>query len=80
MSADVTDEDDGLRRLPAQGTVNIRLGKVVTDGPGPLTRGELHVRVDNVFDAQVDAQTGLPQAGRTLVGGFEAWFDAWPSP
>ncbi len=77
MSADVNDEDDGLRRLPAQGTVNVRLGKVVTEGLGPLTRGEVHVRVDNVFDAQVDAQTGLPQAGRTLVGGFEAWFDAW---
>jgi iron complex outermembrane receptor protein len=80
MSADVTDNDDGLLRLPAQGTLNVRLGKVVTDGPGPLTRGEFHVRVDNVFDAQVDAQTGLPQAGRTLVGGFEAWFDSWPSP
>ena len=33
MSADVTDEDDGLSRLPAQGTVTPP-GRVVTDGPG----------------------------------------------
>ncbi len=77
MSADVTDDDDGLRRLPAQGTMNVRLGKVVTGGFVPLTRGEIHLRVDNVFDAEVDAQTGLPQAGRTVVGGFALWFDAW---
>jgi iron complex outermembrane receptor protein len=80
MSADVSDEDDGLRRLPAQGTLNVRLGKVVTDGPGPLTRGEVHLRIDNLFDAEVEAQTGLPQAGRTVIGGFEARFDSWPSP
>jgi hypothetical protein len=37
----------------------------------------LHLRLDNVLDAEVTAQTGLPQAGRTVVGGFTAWFDAW---
>ncbi len=79
MSADVNDDGDGLRRLPAQGTVNVRVGKVLAGGIGPLSRGELHLRVDNVFDALVESQTGLPLAGRTVVGGVEVWFDAWPT-
>jgi len=76
MSADVTDAGDGLKRLPAQGTVNLRLARAVTGGPGPLSRGAVHLRVDNVFDALVESQVGLPLAGRTVVCGFEAWFDA----
>ena len=74
-SADPT-APDGLSRLPAQGTVDFRLARGV--GGGALfTRGEVHLRVDNVFDALVEAQTGLPQAGRTFSCGFTAWFDAW---
>jgi outer membrane cobalamin receptor len=69
MSADVNDAGDGLKLLPAQGTVNLRLARAVT-------RGAVHLRVDNVFDALMESQTGLPLAGRTVVCGFEAWFDA----
>ncbi len=76
MSADVNDTGDGLKRLPAQGTVNLRLARSLTGGPGPLSHGAVHLRVDNVFDALVESQVGLPLAGRTLVCGFEAWFDA----
>ncbi|MBK9304637.1 MAG: TonB-dependent receptor [bacterium] len=79
MSADVTDAGDGLKRLPAQGTVNLRLARAVTGGMGPLSRGAVHLRVDNVFDALVESQTGLPLAGRTVVCGFEAWFEARPA-
>lgn len=76
MSADVTDAGDGLMRLPAQGTVNLRIARAVTGGVGPLSRGAVHLRVDNVFDALVESQVGLPLAGRTVICGFEAWFDA----
>ena len=76
MSADVNDAGDGLKRLPAQGTVNLRLAHTLNGGPGPLSRGTVHLRVDNVFDALVESQVGLPLAGRTLICGFEAWFDA----
>jgi outer membrane receptor protein involved in Fe transport len=53
-SADATDGDDGLRRLPAD--------------------AELSCRIDNVFDQRVDAQTGLPEAGRTFLAGLSLWY------
>ncbi len=81
-SADVTDEEDGLRRLPAQLCANARVAWRL-DRPGPLSRAELFVRVNNVFDAGLWSQTGLPEAGRTLFAGVTAWLDAWegtPAP
>lgn len=76
MSADVNDEDDGLRRLPAQGTLNVRIARVL-DALGPFDRAEVHLRLDNVLDREVETQTGLPLAGRTLIAGFSAGIDAW---
>jgi hypothetical protein len=35
--------------------------------------------VDNVFDALVESQVGLPLAGRMVVAGIEAQFEAWPT-
>ena len=72
MSADVTDDDDGLRRLPAQGTLNLRLSRALLAG---ASLAEVFVRVANVLDARVDTQTGLVEAGRTLVVGVNAWHD-----
>ncbi len=79
QSADPADTQDGLRRLPTQGTLGVRVARAFSGG-GLFTRGEVHLRVDNLLDAEVDAQMGLPLAGRTVSGGFTAWFDAWPAP
>lgn len=77
MSADAADEVDGLRRLPAQGAMNVRLSQPLREGIGPLTRAEIYARVNNVLDAEIDAQSGLPEPGRTLLIGVNAWLDAW---
>ena len=67
-SADST-AADGLRRLPAGVTWNLRLSWDWVDVPGSSSDVELHLRVDNVFDQRVDYQTGLPEPGRTVSGG-----------
>jgi len=65
-SADGT-ADSGMRRLPAGVTWHLRLG-----WRWPTTRGEVSVylRADNLFDQRVDWQTGLPEPGRIISGGF----------
>lgn len=60
-SADGT-APDGLRRLPAGVTWHLRAS-------WRLGMAELHARMDNVFDARVDHQTGLPAPGRQISGG-----------
>ena len=67
-SADTT-VAEGLRRLPAGVTWNLRVAWRWVDVPGSTSDVELHLRVDNLFDQRVDAQTGLPEAGRVVSGG-----------
>jgi len=70
-SADASDVADGLRRLPAQGRWNARLS-YVRGRPGDLRRSaEWFVRVENAFDQVVESQTGLPEPGRTVLGGIK---------
>jgi iron complex outermembrane receptor protein len=76
-SADLTDEVDGLRRLPAQASWNVRTTWTWLDAPDPLTRAELFVRVNNLSDNLVESQLGVPEPGRMLAVGVNAWFDAW---
>ncbi len=68
-SADAT-APDGLRRLPAGVTWNLRLSWSWTDVPGSSSDVALHLRVDNLFDQRVDWQTGLPGPGRLVSGGM----------
>ncbi len=76
-SVDVTDEVDGLRRLPAGATLGARAGWTWRVPPAGLSRVELYLRVSNVFDEAIDSQTGLPEPGRMIAVGANAWFDAW---
>jgi iron complex outermembrane receptor protein len=76
-SADLTDEIDGLRRLPAQTSWNVRAAWTWLDAPDPLTRAEFFVRVNNLSDNLVESQLGVPEPGRMLAVGVNAWFDAW---
>ncbi|MFN2369701.1 MAG: TonB-dependent receptor plug domain-containing protein [Candidatus Krumholzibacteriia bacterium] len=68
-SADAT-APDGLRRLPAGVTWNLRLSWTWVRSAASGSDVELHLRVDNLFDQRVDFQTGLPEAGRTLSAGL----------
>jgi iron complex outermembrane receptor protein len=65
-SADATDEEDGLRRLPAGIVWNARLRYLWLRAGLEV---EAHLRLDNLTDAWVDYQVGLPGPGRTFSGG-----------
>ncbi|MFO7653512.1 MAG: TonB-dependent receptor [Candidatus Krumholzibacteriia bacterium] len=68
-SADAT-APDGLRRLPAQARWDVRLAWT-TGAPLPgVTAVELVAGVDNLSDAVIETQTGLPEPGRTFHGGL----------
>lgn len=61
---------DGLRHLPAGVIWNLRLS---WRWPAPSTAAagvEAHLRVDNLFDQLLEFQTGLPESGRVVSGGF----------
>lgn len=73
-SADATDEIDGLRELPAQQAWNARVAHIMYPRAGRLEQLELFVRLNNLTDAEVDDQLGLPGAGRTLYGGIKCLF------
>ncbi len=73
FSADLTDEEDGFRRLPAQATWNLRLGYFLYDLARGWPRTEIFLRLNNVTDVQVDAQLGLPGPGRVLMAGIKGW-------
>ncbi len=71
-SADVTDADDGLTRLPAGVCWNMRLSWRWELG-GDDSHGkelEAHLRLDNIFDQWTDYQVGLPEPGRIFSGGL----------
>jgi len=71
-SADATDTTDGLRRLPAGVTWNMRLGwRFAPLGKANL---EAYVRAANIFDQWVDSQVGLPEPGRVLSAGMSLGF------
>jgi len=73
-SADSTNADTGLRRLPAGVTWNGRLSwRWDRRDQGGLNT-EAHLRVDNLFDQWVDYQTGLPGPGRVFSGGLSVGF------
>ncbi len=75
-SADGT-ATDGLRRLPAQAAWNARAAWVWLEPGAGVTRAELYVRVNNLLDRMLWAQTGLPEAGRTLMAGVDLRLDRW---
>ncbi len=70
-SLDATDETDGLRRLPAQGTWNLRIARSFRPTGGPATYGEVFLRLNNLFDQIVEYQAGLPEPGRMLLAGVK---------
>ncbi len=70
-SADVTDADDGLRRLPVQGCWSVRLGWRRSTPEGWAEDREIFVRLNNVFDQSIEYQTGLPEPGRMLLVGLK---------
>ncbi|MBU8870942.1 MAG: TonB-dependent receptor [Gemmatimonadales bacterium] len=76
-SSDATDPIDGLRRLPAGLIWNLRLSypwNLSHFLVGQETKIELHVRLNNIFDQQVNYQTGLPGPGRMVSFGASAGF------
>jgi|GEM_PF-527833 len=79
-SIDVTDEVDGLRRLPSQGRWNVGASY-----RGSSRRAFPHdvgvfLRVDNLFDQQIDSQVGLPDAGRMVLAGIRVGWGSGPRP
>jgi iron complex outermembrane recepter protein len=72
-SADTTDAEDGLTRLPAGVRWNMRLSWRWEMGGGGDSAGtelEAHLRLDNVFDQWTNYQVGLPEPGRVFSGGL----------
>ncbi|MCP4571501.1 MAG: TonB-dependent receptor [bacterium] len=59
----------GLTRLPAGVTWHARLSWRWLRTPGTTSEVTAHLRLDNILDARVDGQVGLPGPGRTLSGG-----------
>ena len=71
-SADVTDEEDGLRSLPPMSSVNLRLGYAMSGRFLSFAGLELFLRLNNLLDETGWTQVGLPVAGRTIVMGVKA--------
>ncbi|MDX1545813.1 MAG: TonB-dependent receptor [Rhodothermales bacterium] len=67
------DEDDVLQRLDPSLVVNARVGYQVV-GLGPLASAQLYARVNNLGDAVVLPQLGLPAPGREVRFGLEVSF------
>jgi len=63
--------EEGLRRIPAQGSASLRLGRAFHLGRGfPGSDLEIFLRVDNLFDTILLSQIGLPESGRLFQMGF----------
>jgi len=73
-SADVT-APSGLRELSAQDRVNLQVAWRRYLNLGPLNDAELRLRVDNLADALVESQTGLPEPGRSFGLGLRLGLD-----
>jgi iron complex outermembrane receptor protein len=76
-SADSTDEVDCGTRLGADARWNLRVSYQRFRAPPSRGDAEIFLRVDNLFDRRVDAQVGLPEAGRTLSGGIKLGAGKW---
>jgi iron complex outermembrane receptor protein len=74
-SADVTDVEDGLHRLPAQVRWNLRIGYDLVRPAGWDLGAEISCRLENVFDQRLDSQVGLPEPGRMFLAGVSLWRD-----
>ena len=70
-SADATDATDGLRELPAQSSWNVRVTHLDFPVNSPIGRIETFLRINNLGDAHIDSQLGLPESGRTVQGGIQ---------
>lgn len=70
-SADANDAGDGLRRLPAQGCWNVRLGLRQSSPGGWAQEREIFLRINNLFDQTIEYQTGLPEPGRMFLAGLK---------
>lgn len=68
-SADGT-APSGLTRLPAGVTWHLRLSWRWRPAAGTTSAVAAYLRLDNVFDARVDGQVGLPGPGRSVSGGL----------
>lgn len=73
-SADVT-AADGLRELPGQSRVNLTAAWWIYLKAGVLRDAELRLRADNLGDALVESQVGLPEPGRRLSLGLRLGLD-----
>jgi len=61
----------GLVELPSQIQWNLRASWQLVVLSSWFSSAELYLRVDNLFDAELFNQTGLPQAGRQLRVGID---------
>jgi iron complex outermembrane receptor protein len=72
-SADATNQDMGLTRLPAAVTWNLRISWSWDLKPHPdglPVKLDAFVRANNLFDQAADFQVGLPAPGRVISLGF----------
>lgn len=67
-------DDDRFVPLDISTTLNLRLAYDLAQSSPKLNRLELFLRADNVTDAIVEPQLGLPAAGRWISGGIRAAF------
>jgi iron complex outermembrane receptor protein len=70
-SADLTNTDTGLSRLPAQVQYHLRAGLWRGGLLNTGVDGEIFLRLHNVLDQQVDSQVGLIQPGRMILVGID---------
>jgi iron complex outermembrane receptor protein len=63
----------GLQPLEGSGHLDLSLGRVFQLSPGGLGWVEAAANLDNVTDAVVWDQCGLPQPGRTLRLQIRLW-------
>ncbi|MBM3320499.1 MAG: TonB-dependent receptor [Candidatus Eisenbacteria bacterium] len=73
-SADAADAIDGRTRLGANARWNLRASYRRFRTPPSRGDAEIFLRVDNLFDRRVEAEVGLPEAGRILSGGIKLGF------
>jgi len=73
-SADVR-VPDGLTRIPTEGRLNLRVAYRWYSPWTHLAHVEAFARLDNVTDAELNAQIGLPEAGRTVTAGVRVLLD-----
>lgn len=66
---------DGLTRIPTQARLNLRAAYRWYSPWAHFSHLETFVRLDNATDGELDAQIGLPEAGRTVTAGVRVLLD-----